>query len=313
MQKTSVTDRQSAGGGKLLKKRNRKLTLAPYILISPALVLVAGILVYPLCTVFYLSLQNYNPTKPWQQGFVGLENFINILTGKEFWNALWVSVKFVGAEVILQLIFGMILALILNQKFRGRGAIRAIVFIPWALSGVLTAVLWNLIFSEHIGLLNSVLQNLGIIESNVAWLANQNLVLGSVIIAELWRGIPFFAISLLAAMQSISGDIYEAAQIDGSSRFQTFRRITLPLLKNTIVLTTLLRTIWEFNSVDMILSLTGGGPISLTTTLSILISNQAMKTSNYGYGSALSVLSFALLSVFAVIYMKASGYGKEEQ
>ena len=144
------------------------------------------------------------------------------------------------------------------------------------------------------------------------WLANTKYVLGSVIVAELWRGIPFFAISLLAAMQGLPDDIYEAARVDGSTKFQTFRFITLPMLKNTIVLTTLLRTIWEFNSVDLIYSLTGGGPVGKTTTLSMLIANQAIKTSNYGYGSALSVVSFAILAVIAVIYMKLSGFGKEE-
>ena len=136
-------------------------------------------------------------------------------------------------------------------------------------------------------------------------------MLGSLVVAELWRGIPFFAISLLAAMQGLSQDIYEAAKVDGCTRFQTFRKITLPLLKNTIVLTTLLRTIWEFNSVDLIYSLTGGGPVGKTTTLSMLIANQALTTNNYGYGSAISVISFFILAIVAVIYIKASGFGKE--
>ena len=297
-------------GEEIVKKE--KFNFAPYILILPACLLMGLIMIYPLGKVFYLSFQHYNPTKPFTNGFAGLDNFITIFTKKEFYNALGVSAKFVACEVVLQLIFGMIVALILNQRFKGRGFFRALTFIPWALSGVLTAVLWSILFNQHFGVLNDLLAKLGIIKEPIAWLANTKFVLGSVIVAELWRGIPFFAISLLAAMQGLPDDIYEAARVDGSTKLQTFRFITLPMLKNTIVLTTLLRTIWEFNSVDLIYSLTGGGPVGKTTTLSMLIANQAIKTSNYGYGSALSVVSFAILAVIAVIYMKLSGFGKEE-
>lgn len=297
-------------GEEIVKKE--KFNFAPYILILPACLLMGLIMIYPLGKVFYLSFQHYNLTKPFTNGFAGLDNFITIFTKKEFYNALGVSAKFVACEVVLQLIFGMIVALILNQRFKGRGFFRALTFIPWALSGVLTAVLWSILFNQHFGVLNDLLAKLGIIKEPIAWLANTKFVLGSVIVAELWRGIPFFAISLLAAMQGLPDDIYEAARVDGSTKLQTFRFITLPMLKNTIVLTTLLRTIWEFNSVDLIYSLTGGGPVGKTTTLSMLIANQAIKTSNYGYGSALSVVSFAILAVIAVIYMKLSGFGKEE-
>jgi len=297
-------------GEEIVKKE--KFNFAPYILILPACLLMGLIMIYPLGKVFYLSFQHYNPTKPFTNGFAGIDNFITIFTKKEFYNALGVSAKFVACEVVLQLIFGMIVALILNQKFKGRGFFRALTFIPWALSGVLTAVLWSIMFNQHFGVLGDLLAKLGIIKEPIAWLANTKFVLGSVIVAELWRGIPFFAISLLAAMQGLPDDIYEAARVDGSTKLQTFRFITLPMLKNTIVLTTLLRTIWEFNSVDLIYSLTGGGPVGKTTTLSMLIANQAIKTSNYGYGSALSVVSFAILAVIAVIYMKLSGFGKEE-
>lgn len=292
--------------------RRNKVVWTPYLLILPAVCLIAFVLIYPLGKVFYLAFQNYNPTKPYMNGFVGFDNFIRIFTNKEFYTALGVSVKWVVVEVGLQLVFGMVVALILNQKFKGRGIFRALTFVPWAMSGVLTAVLFSLIFNQHFGVLNDILMRLGLIKENVAWLADTNLVFGSVAAAELWRGIPFFAISILAAMQGLPGEAYEAARVDGSSRVKTFLYVTLPMLKNTIVLTTLLRTIWEFNSVDLIYSLTGGGPIGKTTTISMLIANQAIKTNNYGYGSAISVVSFALLAVVAIVYIKASGFGKEE-
>ena len=218
----------------------QKTEWTPYLLILPAVVLIFGVMLYPLCKTFYLAFQNYNPTTPYANGFAGFGNFIKLFSKGEFYSSLLVSLKWVVALVILQLIFGMIVALILNQNFKGRGFFRALVFIPWAMSGVLTAVL------------------------------------GAVIVAELWRGIPFFAISLLAAMQGLPQDVYEAAKVDGATKLETFRSVTLPLLKDTIVLTTLLRTIWEFNSVDLIFSLTNGGPVGKTTTLSMLIANQQL-------------------------------------
>ena len=247
----------------------QKTEWTPYLLILPAVVLIFGVMLYPLCKTFYLAFQNYNPTTPYANGFAG---------------------------------FG--------KNFKGRGFFRALVFIPWAMSGVLTAVLFNLIYNQNYGVLNDILTKMGLIDEPVAWLANTHLVLGAVIVAELWRGIPFFAISLLAAMQGLPQDVYEAAKVDGATKLETFRSVTLPLLKDTIVLTTLLRTIWEFNSVDLIFSLTNGGPVGKTTTLSMLIANQALTTNNYGYGSAISVVSFLILTIIAIIYMKASGFAK---
>lgn len=302
----------------MMKKRNpsspalgkKKTEWAPYLLISPAVILIVGVMLYPLCKTFYLAFQNYNPAMPFANGFCGFDNFIKIFTTGEFYSALVVSLKWVVAEVILQVVFGMIVALILNQKFRGRGFFRALVFVPWAMSGVLTAVLFSLIYNQNYGVLNDLLTKIGLISENVAWLASTKVILGAVVVAELWRGIPFFAISLLAGMQGLSQDVYEAARVDGANKIKTFIYVTLPLLKDTIVLTTLLRTIWEFNSVDLIYSLTGGGPVGKTTTLSMLIANQALTTNNYGYGSVISVVSFFILAIIAVIYMKASGFGK---
>ena len=299
-----------------MKKRNdqiaiRKRNYTPYLLLAPAIFLILAFKLYPIGNVFYLSLQHYNPRKPWIQGFAGLDNFISILGDANFWNALKVSAKWVVSEVVLQLFFGMIVALILNQNFKGRGFFRAITFIPWAMSGVMTAMLWMMIYNEHVGLLNDVLSRIGILEKPLAWLANADLAFGSAMVAELWRGIPFFAINLLSAMQNIPGELYEAARVDGCSRWKSFVYITIPALKDTIILTTLLRSVWEFNSVDLIYSLTGGGPVGRTTTLSILVANQATTSANYGYGSALSVICFVILSVFAVIYLKLTNFGKE--
>lgn len=296
-------------GKKKLKDRS-----LPYFMILPSVILLLGIFGYPILKVFMLSLQNYNYADYANKGFAGLENFRKIFTEDTvIKESLVFSVKWVVSEVGLQLVFGMILALILNARFKGRGAVRALALIPWAVSGVLTTMLWMLILNQSIGLVNQLLIRFGSMPGEVpAWLANTGLIFPSIVVIELWRGIPFFAITLLAAMQGIPSDVYEACDIDGAGKTARFRYITLPYLKETIVLTTLLRAIWEFNSTDMIFTLTNGGPVNMTTTLPIYMLKTAVVSGNYGYGSALGVIAFVILLVFAVLYMKASRFGGED-
>ena len=296
-------------GKKKLKDRS-----LPYLMILPSVILLLGIFGYPILKVFMLSLQNYNYADYAYKGFAGLENFRKIFTEDTVIKESRVfSLKWVVSEVGLQLVFGMILALILNARFKGRGAVRALALIPWAVSGVLTTMLWMLILNQSIGLVNQLLIRFGSMPGQVpAWLANTGLIFPSIVVIELWRGIPFFAITLLAAMQGIPSDIYEACDIDGAGKTARFRYITLPYLKETIVLTTLLRAIWEFNSTDMIFTLTNGGPVNMTTTLPIYMLKTAVVSGNYGYGSALGVIAFVILLVFAVLYMKASRFGGED-
>jgi len=288
-----------------------KNNVYPYLLILPAIILIATFLAYPIIRVFYLSFQHYNPSRPFLNGFAGFGNYTSLFSQKEFYQAVWVSLKWVVSEVVLQLVLGLLVALALNCAFKGRAIVRTLVFMPWALSGVLTATLWALLYNEHMGLLNHFLMQIGLISKNIAWTGNLNKVFGAVVVAELWRGIPFFAISLLATLQNIPQELYEAADIDGCNSFKRFWYITLPLLKEQIILASLLRFVWEFNSVDLIYSLTGGGPAGATTTLSILIANQAIQTNNFGYGSAISVASFLFLTFFAVFYIKLTRFGKE--
>lgn len=279
----------------------------PYVLIIPTLILIGGIMFFPILRVFELSLRNYDLTRPQDFGFIGLDNFKQILFHDElFPSSLWITGKWVVIEVVLQLIFGLVVALLLNQTFRGRGIVRSLVLIPWAVSGVLTTMLWSLMFNQHIGVINDLLMKIGIIDQPIAWLANTNTVFGSVIIAELWRGIPFFAVSLLAALQSIPSDVYESADVDGAGRVRKLFSITLPYLKDSIVFSTMLRAIWEFNSIDMIYTMTDGGPMNMTTTLPIYMFKTAILNGNYGYSSAMGVITFFILMVFVIGYLKLS-------
>lgn len=289
-----------------------KKDMMPYLFLLPAAFFILAFLAYPLMTVFFYSLRSYDVTKLADKGFTGLENFKKLLGDKIFYRSLSVSVKWVLVEVCSQLVLGMILALLLDKKFKGRGLYRCIVFFPWAVSGVLTSMLWSLIYNENIGLLNSICRDLGLILKNMAWLGNMKTVFKATAIAEIWRGIPFFAITILAALQNIPSDLHEACVVDGATTMQEIFLVKLPILKDTIILTTLLRAVWEFNNVDLIFTLTGGGPSYRTTTLTMYMTNMSVKNGNYGYGSTLAVIAFFILLIFAGVYLKMSGYGKED-
>lgn len=287
--------------------------ILPYVFILPAILLIGIFLVYPIGNLFYYSVQNYNMAMPFMDGFAGLDNFCKIFTeDRVFYHTLIVSVKWVFTEVALQLVIGLVIALLLNINFKLRGLFRVITFSPWAISGVLTSMMWALMYNQNIGIINDLFTRLHWIGESVAWLANINFVFKSVIVAELWRGIPFFAILLLAALQTIPEELYEACRVDGGGWWKRLIYITLPYLKNTIVLSTLLRAVWEFNQVDLIYTLTGGGPARLTTTLSMYIVDQAINANNFGYGSALTVVAFVILLTFAAFYLGLSRFGKEE-
>ena len=298
------------------KRRVGKLNMNktfPYLLIAPTVILIAAFMIYPICRVFYLSFQNYDLTNIFKNGFAGLNNFKELFTEDElFWDSAWITLKWVLSQVVFQLIFGMIVALILNQKFKGRGFARAISLVPWAVSGVLVTMLWTLMYDQSSGLINDILIKTGLISEKVAWLADKNTFFPAVIIAELWRGIPFFAINLLAGLQSIPGDVYESSAFDGCGPMKNFIYITLPYLKDSIIFATLLRGIWEFNSIDMIFTMTNGGPMNKTTTLPIYMMKTAIIKGNYGYGSAIGVVAFLFLLVFAILYIKMSGYGGDD-
>lgn len=286
-------------------------TIFPWLLILPTLAFLVTFCFVPMIRGFGYSVTNYDRGNPKATEFVGLANFVKIFTGdKVFYKALVNSVKWVFAEVTLQLFFGMIFALILNQSFKGRGLVRTFCFAPWAVSGVLTTMLWVLIYNEHIGLLNHVLKLLGLGSMTKAWVQNVSTAFRSVVIAELWRGIPFFTITLLGGLQTVPLELYESARVDGGNAWKNFWWITLPYMKESIVFATLMRSIWEFRSVDLIMTMTNGGPVRKTLTLPIYMYQTSIETGEYGYGAALTVILFAILSFYVVIYLKANNFGK---
>ncbi len=287
----------------------------PYLLIFPTVALILLFMAYPITQVLNLSFQDYSTNSLSGVGtYIGIDNFVKLLTDDNvFQKSFGISLKWVLSEIVGQVILGMIIALLLNQRVKLRGLFRSIAFMPWAVSGVLATMLWTIMYNQHVGVINDILVKVGILKSNVAWLSNPNTAFWAVVVSELWRGVPFFAITILAGLQSIPQDIYESCDIDGSSAIQKFIYITLPSLRETLTFSILLRCIWEFNSIDLIFTMTNGGPLRLTTTMPVYLMQQAVVGGKYGYGSAMAVLIAGGLLIFAVIYLKITKYGVEEE
>ncbi len=276
----------------------------PYLLIAPVLLLIALGIVYPLFYMFSLSAYSYITWAPGDTRFVALGNYLKLLNDPELWHALKVSVVWVVGSVVPQFVVGFGMALLLNERFRGRGVVRVLTMLPWVISGVVVGVIWSWLFDGTLGVMNDLLLRLGLIERQVAWIAQPTTAFLVILIANTWRGAPFFAMNLLAAMQGLSGELYEAAKIDGASSGQRFRYLTLPLVLPTIILSTLLSAIWTFNHIDLIWTLTRGGPVNATRSLAIFNFDTAYRDGNFGYSAAISVIMCLFLIVFSALYLR---------
>lgn len=281
----------------------RKVCIWPYLLILPALTIVVAMVFVPAVQAILMSFQSYDLRRPSSIGFIGLGNYIAVLQDPLFWSSLTRTILWVVFGVGFQFVFGFALALLLNKKFRGRGIVRAISLIPWVTPGVLIGLMWRWIYDGNYGVLNDILLKLGLIHDKIPFLAQESTALPSVIITIIWQGIPFFALMLLAGLQGVPAELYEAADMDGANVIQKLFKVTIPCLKNTIFVTTMLRIIWVANSVDVIFNMTGGGPAYASQTLSVYIFNKA-NSLNLGYASTMSVILTLLLLVVAVPYLK---------
>lgn len=282
-------------------KRDKYL---PYLLITPAVVLMLLVVVYPILNSLQMSFYDYKLFNLKNTSFIGLTNYINVFKDEIFIQSLINTLIWVGFGVFFQFLFGLILALLLNKKFRGRAFVRSIILIPWVTPGVLIALMWKWIYDGNYGVINDILFRLKIIDDFVPWLAQSSTALPAMIVTIVWQGIPFFALMILAGLQAIPGELYEAANVDGATPWQCFWKITLPTLKPTIFVTTLLRIIWLANSVDVIYTMTGGGPGYSSTTLSVYTFAKARSALDFGYASTLSIYLTILLLAVIFVYLK---------
>lgn len=266
-----------------------------WLLITPALLLLLLVFAYPIGRAFVLSFFTENLGTNLQPEFSGLSNYVRMAGDGRFWQSIWNTTIFTIAAIVMELILGMAIALTLNQAFRGRGAARTIAILPWALPTALIALTWTWIFNDQYGVWNDILLRLGIIDSPINWLGQPTLALMSTIAADIWKTTSFVAILLLAGLQSISEDLYEAHSIDGASPWQSFTQITLPLLMPQILIATLFRFAQSFGIFDLVQVMTGGGPAGATEMVSLYIYATIMRYLDFGYGAALVVITFLVL------------------
>lgn len=279
--------------------RAREQRTGLYLLL-PAIALLLLVFAYPIGRSIWLSLFAQNLGTGLQPVFTGLDNYTRILGDGRFWQTFRTTLIFTVASVILELTLGMAIALVLNRSFPGRNLVRTIAIIPWALPTALIALGWTWIFNDQYGIANDVLLRFGLAETGINWLGEPFTALITVIFADVWKTTPFISILLLAGLQSISSDLYEAHALEGASPWQSFYGITLPLLMPQILIATLFRFAQAFGIFDLIQVMTGGGPGGATEVVSLYIYSNALRYLDFGYGSALVVVTFFLL-VAAVI------------
>lgn len=293
------------------RKIHLKKTMRPYMMLLPTFALIMVFMIYPIFNTFFLSTQNHVLTNPQDMGFIGLQHFSDLLHDSTFLKAAGNSLYWTVSNVSLQAFLGLIVAILLKQKFKGRGVFRALIFTPWAVGGILVALMFSFMFNESIGVIGDMLMKLGITHERISWFSSGRISMWALTIANTWRGIPFFAISILSALQTISSETYESADVDGAGSLYKFFKITLPLIKSTLLLTILLRTIWTLNVVDIIYGMTKGGPNFSTLTIPVYIMMSFNDSLDAGYSSAMAVLMVFALLIFSAIYLKLGKYGEE--
>tara|TARA_R110002049_G_scaffold2323_6_gene16939 strand:+ start:892 stop:1827 length:936 start_codon:yes stop_codon:yes gene_type:complete len=290
-------------------QRRRRLgkRILPYAMLSPAVLVTLTIVFLPMLQTAWMSLHEYVLFRPKEFKFLGFDNFVAALQDEVFWISLRHTVIWIGVTIPGQMLLGLATALLLNQDFRWRALARALIIIPWALPSVVIALMWVWIYDSNYGVLNDFMLRLGMIEQAVPWLADPDLALGAIILTLTWQGFPFFAVMILAGLQSIPKSYYEAASLDGASSWRQFWHITLPGISGVLVTAVLLRTIWVANSFDVIFVMTGGGPGYATYTLPLYAFIKARTNLDFGYGSALAVLFTFLLMGLVLLYLRRTG------
>ena len=282
----------------------RRQTRLAWLLLAPSLVVVAIVAFYPLGRTVYQSFTDQQflalePTK-----WIGLENYFGeagLIHDTIFRDAVVTTVKFTVITVLFEFVLGLIIALVVNSNFRGRGVMRAVMLVPWAIPTVISAQMWNWMYNDIYGVFNDLLLRMHLVDRGVAWTAEPSTALGSVAAVDIWKTTPFVALLLLAGLQVIPSELYEAASVDGASKWQQFWRITMPLLRPAILVALIFRTLDALRVFDVFFVLLG----QRQDTQSMAIYDQAtiVQTGNVGYGAAISVAIFLIISVFVVIYV----------
>lgn len=270
--------------------------------LAPAFIFVAIFIYYPMIAGSQMAFRNWNLANLTDTSWVGFGNFIAVFADPAFMKVVANTVVWVVASIVPQFVIGFGIALWLRRKFRFRGLYQAMIFFPWAISGFLIGILFRWMFNSEFGVINDLLQKVGLIDTPIPWLADPNTAMFAVIVANVWYGVTFFAIMILAALQSVPEDLFEAAALDGAGKARMLFQITIPYIRTTLALTVLLRVIWIFNFPDIIYGMTGGGPANQTHILTTWMIATTQR-GDYGRASAIGLIVVAILLVFTAFYL----------
>lgn len=283
------------------------------LLILPSIFLIGFILIYPLFQSIIFSFKYYHLTDPNNTKFIFFQNFEFLIKDKIFWESFKNTGIFIFFSILGSFIIGLSLALVLNQKIIFQKFFRGIFITPWVVPGVVVSLLFLYMFNSEVGIINYILKKFHIISEFIPWFGGRgSTAMIAVIIANIWNQFPFYMLMFLANLQTIPKDIIEAAEIDGANTFKKFSHITLPYLKNVILITTTLMIIWNFNNFDIIWTTTKGGPVNTTTTFSIYTYLMAFRNFDIGYASAIGVVWLLVLLLFSFFYIKILERGSVE-
>jgi multiple sugar transport system permease protein len=274
-------------------------------MLLPAFLVLGAIVFYPLLRAIWLSFQTYDLRDPASNGFVGLDNYVALFTKDAvYWQAVRLSAQWIVANIVLQLLIGSAFALILNEKFPGRAIVRGLVLVPWVMSSAVTGIMWSFMFDGQFGLVDQILVGLRVIPASIPFLARPEYALWAIILANVWYGVPFFSVMLLAGLQGISEDYYEAASVDEAGVLQRFWWITLPLWRPMIFIVVLLRTIWLSQYVEIIFIMTAGGPVHYSTTIPVYGYITSVLGADFGYAAAIAVSLAVVMMAVAYLYLR---------
>ena len=279
--------------------------LSAWLFITPAFVVVFGLIFMPIVRALWMSLHIMDLKRPaLGQPFVGLGNYFQILGDPYFQASVGRTVYFMVLSIAVELVLGVLVALLLNKQFRGRGMLRALILVPWALPITIDAIMWKWIFNASYGALNGFLWQLGVIDSYRAWLSDYQTAMHLVIVADVWKVTPLVVLLTLAALQTIPPSLYEAAVVDGANRWHSFWRVTLPLVMPTLMIVLIIRSTDAFRVFDIIYIMTAGGPADSTKVLSYYTYLEAFSYLRFGRAAALSYLMTLFIGIVAFVYIK---------
>jgi len=282
-------------------------------MLAPSIIVVLVFTYYPVIRGLPMAFQKYSLWDLNNIEWVGLDNFRRLFSQPQFLVTIPNTIAWVFVSLFFQFTIGFALALMLKKQFRGRGIYQGSIFFPWAVSGFLIGILWRWLYNGSYGVINDLLIRIGLIDKSnpIGFLSNSNIALWSCIVANVWYGIAFFAIMIQAALQGVPDELYEAAEVDGATKFYQFWHITIPFIKPILILTTLLRVIWIFNFPELIYALTRGGPGGSTEIMTSYMLNLIMFGTDYGLAAAMGIILMLIMMVYTSLYLFVTRFNKD--